>query len=88
MRERLGIPSGEREELCKALHAEQNAIIYAEGCRDAVIYTTTYPCPTCAKMIIASGIYAVLYHEGYGQTFDFLTGSGVIVKRVIQSEEM
>jgi dCMP deaminase len=83
MREKLNIPSGEREELCKALHAEQNAIIYAEGCRESVIYTTTYPCNTCAKMIIASGITHVHYMDGYPKSLDFFSGSGVKIKRVL-----
>jgi dCMP deaminase len=55
-REALGIPSGQRVEMCRALHAEQNAIIQAAlhgvTTRGAVLYCTTQPCVTCAKMLI------------------------------------
>ncbi len=60
MREQLGIPSGERHEMCRGAHAEQNAIIQAAssgiGMEGATMYCTTAPCSTCAKMIINSGI--------------------------------
>lgn len=68
-RELMKIPSGERHELCRALHAEQNAIIQAAKCGISVegstIYTTTYPCVICAKMIIASGIKRIVYKGDY-----------------------
>ena len=60
MREQLGIPSGERHEMCRGAHAEQNAIIQAAssgiGMKGATMYCTTAPCSTCAKMIINAGI--------------------------------
>ena len=60
LRERLGIPSGERHELCRALHAEQNAIIQAAlhgvSVDGATLYCTAQPCVICAKMLINSGI--------------------------------
>ena len=63
------IPSGERHDLCRGLHAEQNAIIQAAyhgtSIRDAVIYCTHYPCVICVKMIINAGLVAVYYAEGY-----------------------
>lgn len=69
-REKEGIPSGERHELCRGLHAEQNAIIQAANhgasLKDATIYTTTHPCIICTKMIINAGIRKVVYLEGYG----------------------
>ena len=56
LREKLNIPSGQRHELCRALHAEQNAIIQAAAMGHAVeggtIYITHQPCAICAKMII------------------------------------
>jgi len=60
MREQLEIPSGERHEMCRGAHAEQNAIIQAAGSgvnmEAATMYCTTAPCSTCAKMIINAGI--------------------------------
>ncbi len=60
MREQLGIPSGERHEMCRGAHAEQNAIIQSAssgiGMNGATMYCTTAPCSTCAKMIINAGI--------------------------------
>ncbi|MGP1569506.1 MAG: deoxycytidylate deaminase [Eubacteriales bacterium] len=69
LREELGIPSGERHELCRALHAEQNAIIQAavlgQSIENAVIYVTHQPCSICAKMIINAGIKKIMIHSGY-----------------------
>jgi len=69
LREILKVPSGERQELCRGLHAEQNAIIQAakfgiciEG---SILYTTHCPCITCAKMIINAGIKKVVYGKEY-----------------------
>ncbi len=72
LREELGVPSGERHEICRGLHAEQNAILQASyhGVRikDAVIYCTTQPCVLCAKMIINCGIKKIYYFEDYPDT--------------------
>lgn len=69
MRQKLGIPSGERHELCRALHAEQNAIIQAatlgQSIEGATIYITHQPCVICAKMIINAGIKRIVVREGY-----------------------
>ncbi len=69
LREKLGIPSGERHELCRALHAEQNAIIQAAtlgvSIEDSTIYITHQPCIICAKMIINAGITRIVVKEGY-----------------------
>lgn len=68
-REKLGIPSGERHELCRALHAEQNAIIQASNLgistKDATMYVTLQPCVICAKMIINAGIIRLVYKGSY-----------------------
>ena len=65
----MDIPSGERHELCRGLHAEQNAIIQAAvhgvSIKDGVIYTTTFPCVVCAKMIINARLKEIIYTEGY-----------------------
>jgi dCMP deaminase len=69
LRERLGIPSGQRQEICRGLHAEQNAIIQAAlhgvSTQGGTIYVTHQPCVTCAKMIINAGILRVVWLNGY-----------------------
>ncbi len=69
LRVRLNVPSGERHELCRGLHAEQNAIIQAArhgvNIDGATLYCTTMPCIICTKMIINAGIAKVVYGEGY-----------------------
>jgi len=69
LRERLGIPSGERAELCRGLHAEQNAIIQAAvhgvQIRGATLYSTTQPCILCAKMLINAGVVRIVYQGPY-----------------------
>jgi dCMP deaminase len=69
LRADLNVPSGQRHELCRGLHAEQNAIIQAAqhgvSIRGASIYTTHQPCFICAKMIINAGISRVVYEGSY-----------------------
>jgi len=69
LREKLGIPSGERHELCRGLHAEQNAIIQAAlhgvSTKGSVLYCTHCPCSLCVKMLINAGVSKVIYREGY-----------------------
>lgn len=65
----MDVPSGERHELCRGLHAEQNAIIQAAvhgvSIKDSVIYVTTHPCVVCAKMLINAHIREVIFADGY-----------------------
>ncbi len=69
LREQLGIPSGERHELCRALHAEQNAFLQAAkhgvSLEGATLYITTQPCSICAKMAINVGIKKIVYDGDY-----------------------
>jgi len=69
IRERLNIESGQRHELCRGIHAEQNAIIQAAfhgvSIRGATLYCTNLPWLICAKMIINAGISKVFYLSGY-----------------------
>ncbi|HET6418816.1 MAG TPA: cytidine/deoxycytidylate deaminase family protein [Geobacteraceae bacterium] len=69
MRERLSIRSGERHELCRGLHAEQNAIVQAAkhgtNINGSTIYCTTMPCIICSKVIINAGIRRIVYEQGY-----------------------
>ncbi|MCL2631150.1 MAG: dCMP deaminase family protein [Firmicutes bacterium] len=73
LRERLGIKSGEKQESCYAVHAEQNAIIQAAktgvSVEGATLYCTHQPCAICAKMIVNSGIKRVVFKEGYPDEF-------------------
>ncbi|MDD5170658.1 MAG: cytidine/deoxycytidylate deaminase family protein [Syntrophales bacterium] len=85
-RKQNNIPSGERHELCRGLHAEQNAIIqaalYGVSIRDARLYCTNHPCTICAKMIINAGIASVVIKDGYGDPMavDILREAGVKVE--------
>ncbi len=69
-RARHGIPSGQRIELSRAIHAEQNAVIQAaiHGVkleRPITCYCTTQPCVTCAKMLINVGVTRIVFEGGY-----------------------
>lgn len=69
LREKLHVPSGQRHELCRALHAEQNAIIQAatlgQSIEGGTIYITNSPCGICAKMIINAGLKRIVVRDGY-----------------------
>jgi dCMP deaminase len=69
LRKTMNIASGERHELCRGIHAEQNAIIQAAyhgvQIQGAVLYCTNLPCSICTKMIINAGIKKIYYREGY-----------------------
>lgn len=69
LRAQLGIPSGQRHEICRGLHAEQNAIIqaarYGIDIDGSSIYITTQPCVVCAKMLINAGIKEIVYTNPY-----------------------
>lgn len=73
LRKKLAIPSGTRQEICYAVHAEQNAIVQAAklgvSVEGATIYVTHQPCSICTKIIINSGIKKVIYQEGYPDEF-------------------
>jgi len=69
LRQQMDVPSGERHELCRGLHAEQNSIIQAAryGVRidGATLYTTHHPCSMCAKVAINAGIRRIVCREDY-----------------------
>ena len=85
VREARGVPSGERHELCRGIHAEQNAIIqsanYGAGLSGATIYTTHHPCSVCAKMIVNAGVVCVVTEDMYPDDLasSMLTEAGVRV---------
>lgn len=69
LRAELGVPSGQRHEICRGLHAEQNVIIQAALCganvAGATLYCTNHPCVLCAKMLINCGVKDIYYAESY-----------------------
>ena len=69
LRKQLNVPSGEKHELCRGVHAEQNAIIQAAchgiSIKGATLYCTNQPCSICAKMIINAGIIKVYFRDRY-----------------------
>lgn len=69
LRQELGIPSGQRHEICRGLHAEQNVIIqssiYGVSLVGADIYCTNQPCVQCAKMLINCGVRQIFYSQAY-----------------------
>ena len=91
-RQKMGIPSGQRHELCYAVHAEQNAIIQAAklgvNIDGATLYCTHQPCILCAKMIVNSGINRVVYGEGYPDEFslEIFKEVGVLVEQYSAEE--
>ena len=83
IRQKLDVPSGERHELCRALHAEQNALIqaarYGLPVDDSTIYITTQPCVVCAKMLINAGVKEIVYANPYpdGLSLSMLEEAGI-----------
>jgi dCMP deaminase len=70
LRAQLGIPRGQRQEVCRALHAEQNAVLQAavhgvplQG--EVTCYNTTLPCVTCTKMLINANVRRIVYRDPY-----------------------
>ena len=88
LRERLKVPSGQRHELCRGVHAEQNAIVQAAyfgvSIKDATMYVTNSPCSVCAKLIVNAGITRVFYRDGYPDelALEVLGEGGVTVKKL------
>lgn len=88
LREKLNIPSGQRHELCRGLHAEQNAIIqaslYGIPVKDSVLYITNQPCIICAKMLINAGIKEIIIADGYpdDMAMGFLKEAGIGVRKI------
>ena len=83
LREELKIESGQRHELCRGIHAEQNAIIQAAyhgvSIKGADLYCTNLPCIICAKMVINAGLMTIYYQAGYADNLskDMLDEAGI-----------
>ena len=88
LREQLGIPSGQQHELCRGVHAEQNAIIqaarYGVHTDGSVLYCTTQPCVQCTKMLLNAGVTEIVFSEGYpdGLALQLLEESGITVRKL------
>ncbi|MBI5554968.1 MAG: cytidine deaminase, partial [Elusimicrobia bacterium] len=69
LRDKQKIPSGQRQELCRGMHAEANALLFAStyglDMRNATLYSTNQPCVSCAKMIIQAGLKKVFFAGAY-----------------------
>ncbi|MBQ4289181.1 MAG: cytidine/deoxycytidylate deaminase family protein [Clostridia bacterium] len=87
LRQKLGIASGTRAEICYAIHAEQNAIIQAAklgvSLEGATLYCTHFPCTICAKMIINSGVKRIVYRNSYPDDFSkqLLDQTDIVLER-------
>ena len=88
LREKLGIESGKMHELCRGIHAEQNAIIQAAyhgvSVKDASIFCTNQPCSICARMIINAGIKKIYYQSGYADSLakELLDEAGIELQQI------
>jgi dCMP deaminase len=86
LRAKHNVPSGTRHELCRGLHAEMNALIQAatHGVRvqDATLYSTTFPCSLCAKMLINGGVRRIVAQSDYADPLakELLSEAGVLVE--------
>jgi len=94
LRETLNVASGQRHELCRGIHAEQNAIIQAAyhgvSIKGSTLFCTNLPCSICAKMIINAGIIRIYYQSGYADPLSeqMLKEAGVeIIKFNYHSQE-
>ncbi len=87
IREKLNVPSGQRHEICRATHAEQNAIAQAAysgtSVKDSVLYVTTQPCVLCAKLAINAGITKIVFKGDYPDelALELLQEAGVRVMK-------
>lgn len=73
LRDKLKIPSGTRAEICRAVHAEQNATIqcavYGISSEESTIYVTHEPCSVCSKILISAGVKRIVYEKPYPDKF-------------------
>ncbi len=93
LRNKMKIPSGERQELCRGLHAEQNALLFTSACgmnlHNASLFSTHQPCILCAKMIVQTGIKRVTFYGDYPDKLavDIFREAGVELRQVKLSDK-
>jgi dCMP deaminase len=92
LREKLGVASGKMHELCRGIHAEQNAIIQAAyhgvSVKGSSIFCTNQPCSICARMIINAGINQIYYQSGYADPLakELLEEAEIEMKQIIPNK--
>ncbi len=88
LRQKLRVPSGERHEICRGLHGEQNVILQAArhgvSVHGSILYITNAPCSICAKMIINTGIKEVVVEGEYPDkmAIGFLKEAGIKIRKI------
>lgn len=93
LRNERGIPSGTQQEICYAVHAEQNAISQAArlgvSVKGGTIYVTHQPCVLCAKILINAGIKRIVYKYGYPDAFslELLNEAGIELDKYEDEEQ-
>lgn len=93
LRQQMAVPSGERHELCRGLHAEQNAIIqaakYGVHIQGATLYTTHHPCSMCAKVAINAGVRRIVCRHDYPDDLgkSLLAQGGVQLEVFVPAED-
>ncbi|MBA4370073.1 MAG: cytidine deaminase [Coriobacteriaceae bacterium] len=92
LREQLGVPSGEKHELCRAIHAEQNAVVqaakYGTQIDGSMVYTTHQPCVLCAKILINAGVTEIVFRDAYPDQLsqDLIAEAGVELRHFPRPE--
>lgn len=92
IREEADIPAGERHELCRGIHAEQNAIVQAAAfgvsIQGSTLYCTHFPCVLCTKMLINAGIERLVVREAYPDNLsqEMLNEAGIEVYAMHSSD--
>jgi dCMP deaminase len=82
------VESGTRHELCRGVHAEQNAVVQAAyfgtSIKDATIYTTNFPCVMCTKILLNAGVIEIVYKDDYIDPLskDILKETDIVVRKI------
>ncbi len=85
LRKQLKIKPAERIEICRGIHAEQNALVQAAyfgiSVAGATVYSTHFPCITCAKMLINAGVKRIVVRKLYPDKLaqEMLSEANVVV---------
>jgi dCMP deaminase len=93
LRDELKIPSGTRHETCRAIHAEQNAIIqgakHGININQSTLYCTHAPCSICAKMLINAGIERIVTYNKYNdkKALEYLKEANIKLDIVSKPEQ-
>lgn len=92
LREERAIPSGSHHELCRGIHAEQNAVIQAAkhgtAIDGSIAYCTHQPCVLCAKILLNAGVVDIVFREAYPDPLseELLQEAGVVPRRLVMGE--